>query len=360
MVRNRFRLTALIAAAMVWAAGGGQSKATAQDAYTLDPNWPRYPGDMVFEMGTGVAVGADGVIYTISRDIDHWAAHPLAMSRYKGKGTVARWDSAGRFLGTFADEQEFIGPHSMYVDAEGFVWVVDREGHQVVKLTPDGDAVMKLGEYGVFGDDEGHFNGPTGVAFLPDGRVVVSDGYWNSRLVWFDEDGNYLKEVGGLGGGPGQLALPHAIALDPAGRLIVGNVCGTALHPYVTAPGQIAPERLEPISGCVSRFEVFTREGEYVGPLGRGAGAGAPVEHRGLWRPDLRRCDRVAAGPAGFGSDRCRDRRRGLPDSKRQRLRPPDGDGAQRRHLRGVGLPEHGGEPRGIEGPSFVRWALDR
>ena len=71
----------------------------------------------------------------------------------------------------------------MYVDSQGFVWVVDREGHQVVKLTPDGEAVMKLGEYGVFGADEGHFNGPTGVAFLSDGRVVVSDGYWNSRLV---------------------------------------------------------------------------------------------------------------------------------------------------------------------------------
>ena len=48
--------------------------------------------------------------------------------------------------------------------------------------------------------------------------------------------------------------------------------------------------------GCVSRFEVFTRDGEYVGPLGRGAGAGTPVEHRDLWRPDLRRCDGVAAG----------------------------------------------------------------
>ena len=43
--------------------------------------------------------------------------------------------------------------------------------------------MLTLGEYGVFGDDEGHFNGPTGVAFLPDGRVVVPDGYWNSRLV---------------------------------------------------------------------------------------------------------------------------------------------------------------------------------
>ena len=198
MLRVRASRAALVAAVVVGAAWGPPTAAEAQEAYALDEDWPRYPADMVFEMGTGVAVGADGVVYTISRDVDHWAAHPLAMSRYRGRGTVARWDSSGRFLGTFGDDREFIGPHSMYVDPEGFVWVVDREGHQVVKLTPDGEAVLTLGEYGVFGDDEGHFNGPTGVAFLPDGRVVVSDGYWNSRLVWFDEDGNYLKEVGGL------------------------------------------------------------------------------------------------------------------------------------------------------------------
>lgn len=167
MMRDRSRRVALVAAVVVAAAGGGQSIAGAQDAYTLDRDWPRYPGDMRFEMGTGVAVDADGIIYTISRDVDHWAAHPLAMSRYKGKGTIARWDASGRFLGTFGDEHEFIGPHSMYIDSQGFVWVVDREGHQVAKLTPDGDAVMKLGEYGVFGDDEGHFNGPPASLSFP-------------------------------------------------------------------------------------------------------------------------------------------------------------------------------------------------
>ena len=180
MMRNRSRRATLVAAVVVAASGGGQSIAGAQDAYTLDRDWPSYPSDMRFEMGTGIAVDADGIIYTISRDIDHWAAHPLALSRYKGKGTIARWDVSGRFLGTFGDEHEFIGPHSMYIDSQGFVWVVDREGHQVAKLTPDGDAVLKLGEYGVFGDDESHFNGPTGVAFLPDGGIVVVAGYWHS------------------------------------------------------------------------------------------------------------------------------------------------------------------------------------
>ncbi len=360
MMRNRSRRAALIAAVVLGAAAAAPSIAAAQDAHAQDTSWPQYPGEMQFEMGTGIAVDAGGVIYTISRDIDHWAAHPLAMSRYKGKGTIARWDASGRFLGTFGDEHEFIGPHSMYIDSQGFVWVVDREGHQVAKLTPDGDAVMKLGEYGVFGDDESHFNGPTGVAFLPDGGIVVSDGYWNSRLVWFDEDGNYLQEVGGLGSAPGQLALPHTLTLDPAGRLIVGNVCGTALHPYVTAPGQIAPERRQPIPGCVSRFEVFTREGEYVGPWDGVPEPGLPLSIATYG-------DRIYAGVAGSQRGRqdlvvvdaeTDDEIFRIPNANvyvHQMAMAPNGD----IYVASV-YPEHGGEPRGIEGPSFVRWAADR
>ena len=148
------------------ASPGTAATLQAEAGYRLIDDWPRYPSDMVFEMGTGIAADAEGIIYTISRDVDHWAAHPLAMTRYRGSGTVARWDRQGRFLGTFADDQEFIGPHSIYVDPNGFIWVADREGHQIVKLTPEGEEVFSLGEYGRFGNDEDHFNGPTGVAFL--------------------------------------------------------------------------------------------------------------------------------------------------------------------------------------------------
>ena len=345
-------------AAILVALGLGATALThGQERYSLDPSWPDYPTDMTFEMGTGIAVDADGVIYTISRDVDHWAAHPLAMTRYRGRGTIARWDRDGRFLGTFAEDQAFIGPHSMYVDGEGFIWVADREGHQIVKLTPDGEPVLTLGEYGVHGDDETHFNGPTGVAFLPDGRVVVSDGYWNSRLVWFDADGTYLKEVGELGNGPGQLGAAHAVALGPDGRLYVANVCGTNLHEYVTKPGQIAPERHEPIPGCQSRFDVFTQEGDYLGPWEAIPEPGLPLSVAAYG-------DRLYAGVTGSRRGRqdlivvdaetqqVVDRLQEANVYVHQMAMAPNGDV----YVASV-YPEHGGEARGIEGPSFVRWA---
>ena len=361
MLRNRSRQAAVlvvVALAMAFGStpGAGQT-APAQQTYTLDENWPQYPNDMKFEMGTGIAVSADGVIYTIARDVDHWAGHPLGMSRYKGHGSIARWDREGHFLGMFAEDQEFIGPHSMYIDNTGFVWVVDREGQQVVKLTPAGKRVLALGEYGVYGDDEGHFNGPTGVAFLPDGRFVVSDGYWNSRLIWFAADGAYIKEVGGLGIEPGQLASPHSIALAPDGTLITGNYCGLSAHPYVTAPGQISPERLTPLAGCEQRYDVWSQEGEYIGEY---------LDDATL--PGLPLSVAVYGDQIYFGHSGSTRGRQDLTiiDAETKEVVHRIEDVAVYVHQMAMALngdiyiasvyPEHGGEPRGIEGPSFVRW----
>ena len=194
-VATRIALAMVVAGSL----GGGARESQAQDntvAYHLDESWPQYPPGSQFEMGSGIAVDARGIVYAISRDRDHWAGHPLAMARYRGTGSIWMFDQGGTYLDKFAQDQAFIGPHSLYTDGEGFIWVVDRDGHQVKKLTPDGTPVLTLGEYGTFGDDESHFNGPTGVAFLPGGDFVVADGYWNSRLVWFNEDGEFLKQVG--------------------------------------------------------------------------------------------------------------------------------------------------------------------
>ena len=324
--------------------------------YHLDQTWPQYPADSSFEMGTGIAVDQRGVVYAISRDQDHWASHPLAMTRYRGQGSIWMFDRRGAYLGKFAGAQGFIGPHSIYIDSEGFVWVVDRDGHQVKKLRPDGTPVLTLGEYGVYGRDEAHFNGPTGVAFLPDGRFVVSDGYWNSRLVWFDASGKFLQEVGTYGTGPGQFGVVHAVALDSRGRLLVANVCGGALHPYVTIPGQIAEERLRPIPGCTSRFDVFTQDGAYLG-------AWSAVEG-GLTLSIAAYGDRVFVGTTGAARGRQdlvivnveTDRVVETIESAsvyvhQMALDPTSGD----IYIASV-YPEHGGESRGPAGPSFVRW----
>lgn len=118
-------------------------------------------------------------------------------------------------------------PHNIEIspyDPERHLWVVDRDDHQIHKFTNDGkELVMTLGESGVPGTDENHFNRPAGLAFLPDGSFYVADGYVNSRIVKFDKDGNYLLEWGSKGTGPGQFNLVHSVTIDSQRRIYASD-----------------------------------------------------------------------------------------------------------------------------------------
>src|SRR4029434_7021098 len=59
------------------------------------------------------------------------------------------------------------GAHSVRVDAQGNVWVIDAPGHVVYKMNADGKEMMRLGSKGTAGTGPNAFNLPTDVAFAP-------------------------------------------------------------------------------------------------------------------------------------------------------------------------------------------------
>jgi DNA-binding beta-propeller fold protein YncE len=118
---------------------------------------------------------------------------------------------------------EFALPHSLTVDSHDNVWITDVALQQVFKFSPEGKLLMVLGERGVGGADERHFNQPTDIAVLPDGSFYVSDGYLNTRVVKFSPEGKFLFQWGRPGSGPGEFNTPHAIRVDAAGRVYVAD-----------------------------------------------------------------------------------------------------------------------------------------
>jgi peptidylamidoglycolate lyase len=119
----------------------------------------------------------------------------------------------------------FSHPHTITenpYDPEHHLWIVDTGSDQVFEFTNDGKKlVMSLGESRVQGNDRSHFNGPDGIAFLPNGDFYVTDGYKNSRVVKFSREGKYLLEWGKHGKGPGEFNIPHGVAIDANGRVYV-------------------------------------------------------------------------------------------------------------------------------------------
>ncbi len=152
-------------------------------------------------------------------------------------GVDARWehclivvDSEGNIVEEWTQwDSIFRRPHSVAInpyDPDKHVWVVDDRQHAVYKFTNDGQQLVQtLGVAGEPGTDEGHFNRPTFLAWLPDSTLFVADGYANSRVVKFDQDGNFLLTWGQEGNPPndtrpGFLNAVHGIQVDPDTRRV--------------------------------------------------------------------------------------------------------------------------------------------
>ncbi|MBM4183913.1 MAG: hypothetical protein FJ207_06755 [Gemmatimonadetes bacterium] len=154
---------------------------------------------------------------------------------------VLRFDANGNITAAFG-RRRFDWPHGLHVDRDGNVWVTEAGGtdraadardangrplgHQVFKFSPRGELLMTLGEAGVAGSDERHFTAPSDVVTAPNGDIFVADGHnanGNNRIVKFSRDGRFIRAFGSTGYGPGQLRGPHAIAMDPSGRLFVAD-----------------------------------------------------------------------------------------------------------------------------------------
>lgn len=119
--------------------------------------------------------------------------------------------------------RKFIADKHGLRSSGGYLYATDIGNHQVFKMTADGEVVMTLGEKGVPGCDETHFNKPTDVAVAPDGDIYVTDGYGNRRVACFGPDGRFKFAWGKEGGGPGEFKNPHNIVIGSDNRVYVAD-----------------------------------------------------------------------------------------------------------------------------------------
>jgi len=180
--------------------------------YEVDPSWPQRPEGMPWGRTPGVFVDDKDQVWLFTR-----ANPPVQVYTTEGK-FVRAWGE-----GMIGATPTSLGSHQIKIDHEGLVWLCDTANHVVLKCTPEGKLLATLGTPGRWGCDERHFNRPTDVAITPDGRIFVTDGYGNARVVEFDARGKFVKQWGTQGTGPGEFSLPHAIGFDSKGRLYVAD-----------------------------------------------------------------------------------------------------------------------------------------
>jgi len=181
------------------------------------------PGEYLGE-AIGVATDSKGNVYVYSR------RDTTRLFKFDKNGTFVKEIGKGYYGFEFA--------HSVRVDKDDNIWTVDEGTNLVTKFSPDGKVLMVLGRRPPAIDGPVVFPAgpnqpsqkyifcrPTDVGWDPQGNIFVSDGYVNHRVVKYDKNGRFLKQVGSerAGSETSQFNLPHGLAVDLQGNVYVAD-----------------------------------------------------------------------------------------------------------------------------------------
>ncbi len=210
-------------AAQVWDAGIG--------AATVNIREPEYPEDRVYQdmqaesvigqtVGLsgprGIDVGPDGLIYVTDADLNR----------------IVVMDSDGTLVRTIGDGSDSVDaaallrqPWGIDVGPDGTLYVADTWNNRVAVFNAEGELLRAWGHEGIPAQDPSPdaFWGPRDIALGPDGNVYVAD-TGGKRIRVYTPEGDFLRDIGAGGAGPGQLDEPVGLAFNPvSGDLYVAE-----------------------------------------------------------------------------------------------------------------------------------------
>jgi hypothetical protein len=211
----------------------------------------------------------------------------------KASPPVIEFDAAGNVVNAWGDASlvpaNTIGPagnniggqnavlpngiHGCYVDYQDNLWIGGNSDGVVQKWSHDGTTkLLQIGTKFVCdnpptnvcsgdspstGSSHTLLHRPADIAVdSTNGDVYIADGYGNHRVVVFDTSGNFLRQMGGTGTGPGQFAPlggghPHCVVIGKDGlvyacdrandRLNVFQKDGTFVRAIPIVPGTGTP-----------------------------------------------------------------------------------------------------------------------
>lgn len=195
-----------------------------------------FPNDIHLGEVAGVARTSRGEIYVYTRTGNPTLS--LGTSRYMSHAgsRVFKFDSRGRYEREIG--QDIYGAlfaEQVRVDPDDSVWIVDQMSGQVIRFDPQGRITMVLSRKpesmrlpaaepgpGRVRDGES-FGSPTDIAWDSDGNIYVVDGIYNARIAKYEPNGHFIANYGEEGTGRGQFQGIRGIVIDAQDRLYVAD-----------------------------------------------------------------------------------------------------------------------------------------
>jgi len=163
-----------------------------------------------FDKPTDIAFGPDAEVYVTDG---------------YGNSRVMKFTAAGQFVSTWGTPGQGPGqfhlPHSIVIDAQGRVYVGDRENNRIQIFDGSGKLLDIWPGFA-----------PYGLAFDRDGRLFVADGR-AAQVLMLSETGRVQRRIGRPGTGVGEFQMPHMLGLDADGNLFVAEVNGQRMQKFL-------------------------------------------------------------------------------------------------------------------------------
>ena len=180
--------------------------------YEYRPDWAKLPAGMEFQAPSAVAVDSHDNLYVFQR------GDPPVLVFDRDGNMIAQWT---RKDGVPADA------HLVYVGPDDGVYLADRDAHQILKYTSEGELVMSLGNRHR-AELQAPFNHPADMCVAPPGspltgEIFVADGYGNSSVHHFSAFGNHIGSFGSPGSSAGEFRVPHSVRVSVDGRIYVAD-----------------------------------------------------------------------------------------------------------------------------------------
>jgi DNA-binding beta-propeller fold protein YncE len=229
----------LAVAAGAWAvntpSAGAQQKQVPR--FVVEPGWPK-PGPrnwltdrLVTEEMGATCTDANGNVVALNRGNMLPIEKSLTLN---AAPPIVEFDSSGSVVKAWGDRSVLPeGLHGCLFDHENNFWVGGSGDGIVQKWARDGSKMlMQIGTKGKCDGPDGKcgnpglnasrtlLNQPADIAIDPaNGDIYIADGYGNHRLVVFDRNGQFLRQWGSAGTGPGQFSPPdgghpHCVVLN--------------------------------------------------------------------------------------------------------------------------------------------------